>query len=213
MRLVKQEPISVVLADDDLFVRETLGSLITAHEGFHLVGTAADGEQALELITSSTPRVALVDIQMPVLDGLQVLARAVDLSPETRVLMLTSFDDNVTIRTALAHGAHGYLLKSARPRAILDAIRASATGSSVVSPEILETLAPEGSPPPEAVDLTEAELDALRLLVLGKSNAEIAADLYLSESSVKARLASAAAKLNTHSRVSTAVRCIQMGLV
>lgn len=212
MKLRERQPISVAVADDDLFVRETLSALIAADESFNLVGAAADGHHLLELIRTHHPDVALIDIQMPRIDGMQALSDTKAISPTTQVLMLTSFDDPATIRTSLSRGASGYLLKSARPRAILEAVRAAAAGASVVSPEILDSITPTTGPLPTNVGLTSAETEVLHLLILGQSNAEIAAGLFLSESTVKARLASAATKLGTTSRVATAVRCVQLGI-
>lgn len=206
-------PLRVLIADDDLFVRTALGSYITGTPGLRLVGLCENGEQAVRVVSSSRVDVVLMDIQMPVLDGVSAARQIRAANPGTRVLMLTSFDEDASIRAALASGASGYLLKSTTPEALIGAIRAVHGGTSVMTADTMRRFAgPPTAVPPADVTLSTSERDVLRLLCKGHSNSEIAAALFLSESTVKLRLASINDKLGTTSRVTTAIRGWQLGL-
>lgn len=156
--------------------------------------------------------VFLMDIKMPVLDGVSATRGVLRQSPRTKVLMLTSFDDEASVKAALAAGAAGYLLKSSSPEALIDAVRAVHSGNSVISPDQLRLLARQTDAPHPHARLTDSELRVVRLLCQGWSNPRIASELYLSESTVKLRLASIGTKLGTTTRVATALRAMQLGL-
>lgn len=205
--------VRVALADDDLFVRTALGGFLASSPGFVVVGLCENGEEAVRLAAAERVDVFLMDIQMPTMDGVAATRTIVRQSPNTRVLMLTSFDDETSTRAALAGGASGYLLKSSTPEALIGAVRAVHSGNAVLSPAQLRHFAkPAAAEEPHDVRLTASEHDVARLLCNGHSNAQIAAMLYLSESTVKLRLASLSRKLGTATRVSTALRVTQLGL-
>ena len=205
--------IRVALADDDLFVRTALGTFLDSRPELDLVGLCEDGERAVQVAREAHVDVFLMDIHMPVLDGMAATRQILQHAPTTRVLMLTSFDDETSLQGALGSGAAGYLLKSSSPRTLLDAIRAVHSGSSVLSPDqLLHLRAHEAASVPPHVELSDNDRRVARLLCQGMSNAQIAASLFVSESTVKLRLASLSAKLGTATRVATAVRALQLGL-
>ena len=178
-----------------------------------LVGLWENGEKAVRMVSTSRVDVVLMDLQMPVLDGVAAAEQIRAISPGTRVLVLTSFDEDSSIRAALARGASGYLLKSTSPEALASAIRAVHGGTGVMSEDVIRRLAgPVAAPPRSEVSLSVSERDVLRLLCKGYSNAAIAAALFLSESTVKLRLTTLGDKLGTTSRVTTAIRGWELGL-
>lgn len=202
----------VALADDDLFVRTALGGYLSAAPGLRLAGLCENGEDAVQFVARERIDVFLMDIKMPVLDGVSATRGVLRQSPRTKVLMLTSFDDEASVKAALAAGAAGYLLKSSSPEALIDAVRAVHSGNSVISPDQLRLLAKQTDAPHPHARLTDSELRVVRLLCQGWSNPRIASELYLSESTVKLRLASIGTKLGTTTRVATALRAMQLGL-
>lgn len=209
----RTEPVRVLIVDDDLFVRTALGGYVADSPGLHLVGLCENGADALTTLAAKRVDVVVMDIQMPVMDGVTAAGRMRDNHPQVRVLMLTSFDEDNSIRAALSNGAGGYLLKSATPEALISAIHAVHRGAGVMTPETLRRVAGPARPaPPGEVVLSKSEHDVLRLLCKGHSNAEIASALYLSESTVKVRLGSLGDKLGTTSRVTTAIRGWELGL-
>ncbi|MCW3156932.1 response regulator transcription factor [Micropruina sonneratiae] len=209
----RADPVRVLIVDDDLFVRTALGGYVSDSPGLHLVGLCENGADALAALAVKRVDVVVMDIQMPVMDGVTAAGRMRDEHPDVRVLMLTSFDEDNSIRAAISNGAGGYLLKSATPEALISAIHAVYRGAGVMTPETLRRVAGPARPtPPAEVVLSSSEHDVLRLLCKGFSNAEIAAALYLSESTVKVRLGSLGDKLGTTSRVTTAIRGWELGL-
>ena len=203
--------IRVLVVDDDLFVRQSLQKMLSRTPGISTVGFAENGTQALEIFTSEAVDLVLMDVQ---LDGVSTAAEIHALKPEARVLMFSSRCDQNSLRKAIGAGASGYLLKDAEPGALISAIHAAASGLFVFSEIILEMLFDNRPAEPSQVDdLTSGEQDALHLLSLGKSNREIAEALHLSESSIKARLSSAASKLGSSSRTGTVARAKDLGIV
>ena len=205
--------IRVLIVDDDLFVRTALGGYVSFAADLALVGLCENGEQAVRAVTAGRVDVVLMDLQMPVLDGIRATGQLREISPSTRVLVLTSFDEDSSIRAALAAGASGYLLKSTTPESLADAIRSVHGGTHVMSESSIRLLAgPSVTPRRVDVRLSVSERDVLQLLCQGRSNAAIASALFLSESTVKIRLAALGDKLGTTTRVTTAIRGWELGL-
>lgn len=178
-----QQPINVLVVDDDMFVRHALGDFISTSSALRLVGAVENGELAVSLVAEQPVDVVVMDIQMPVLDGVSAARIIRERHPSTRVLMLTSFDEDESVQAAMACGASGFLLKSTSPQGLTDAIRAVHGGASVMSPEPMRRFTRPNPPKlPTRVPLSESEREVLQLLCQGQSNAEIASALYLSES-------------------------------
>lgn len=211
--------ITVAIVDDQTIVRAGLVKLIEAETGMQVVGTAADGLQATELVRDTNPDVLLMDIRMPVLDGIEATRRIVDKHPRTRVLVLTTFDVDEYVLNALRAGASGFLLKDAEPDHLIASIRLAASGDSLIAPGATRRLllahahSSTGTPAtaPDPKILTGRERDVLRLLTRGLSNAEIAAELYLAEATVKSHVASVLAKLGVRDRVQAVIRAFESG--
>ncbi|MEU6246233.1 response regulator transcription factor [Glycomyces sp. NPDC047010] len=208
--------IRVLVADDQDRVRRGLARLIDAQPNMAVVGEAADGARAVSLARSLRPDVALVDIRMPRLDGLDVtrLLAAPDADPQVRVVIVTTFDADEYVHAALRAGACGFVLKRSGPALLAEAVRAAMAGESLISPAItvklLRHLAPEAHRPPPN-PLTPRETELARLVARGLSNADIAAELFISVGTVKTHLASIQAKLNAANRVGIAAWCWQTG--
>jgi DNA-binding NarL/FixJ family response regulator len=212
--------IRVLLADDQELVREGLRMMLDADEGIEVVGEAADGRQALAEARRLDPDVLVMDVRMPELDGIEATARLVGSGARTRVLVVTTFDLDEYVYRALKAGASGFLLKDATREQLVGAVRTVAAGEALLAPAITRRLiedfcrGPEpGGLPTAAADLSERELEVLRLLARGLSNAEIAAELFLSEATVKSHVARVLSKLGLRDRVQIVVFAYESGLV
>ena len=212
--------IRVVLADDQELVREGLRMMLDADPGIEVVGEASDGKQALDAARRLDPDVLLMDVRMPELDGIEATARLVRSGARTRVLVVTTFDLDEYVYRALKAGASGFLLKDATREQLVGAVRTVAAGEALLAPAVTRRLiedfcrGPEpGSVPDAARTLSERELDVLRLLARGLSNAEVAAELFLSEATVKSHVARLLQKLGLRDRVQTVVFAYESGLV
>jgi DNA-binding NarL/FixJ family response regulator len=209
--------IRVLIADDQDTVRRGLRRLIDAQPDMGVVAEAADGVQALALARSLRPDVALVDIRMPRLDGLDVTRLlAADTGPApVRVVVVTTFDHDEYVHAALEAGACGFILKRSGPALLAEAVRAAVAGESLISPAVtvrlLKHLAPRSSKGAEANPLTPRETELARLVSRGLSNADIAAELFISVGTVKTHVASIQAKLGTANRVGIAAWCYRTG--
>ncbi|MDN3243075.1 response regulator [Glycomyces tritici] len=209
--------IRVLVADDQDGVRRGLCRLIDAQSDMAVVGEAADGLQAVALARSLRPDVALVDIRMPRLDGLDVTRLLADASaPEpVRVVIVTTFDHDEYVHTALQAGACGFVLKRSGPALLAEAVRAAVAGESLISPAItvrlLQHLAPVRTGKAQRNPLTPRETELARLVARGLSNADIAAELFISVGTVKTHLANIQAKLGAANRVGIAAWCWQTG--
>jgi DNA-binding NarL/FixJ family response regulator len=227
--------VRVVLADDQALLRKGFRMILEAEEGLEIVGEAADGADAVRLVELYRPDVVLMDVRMPVLDGIEA-TRAIttsDAGSDTRVLMLTTFDLDEYAFNALRAGASGFLLKDVPPAELVAAIRTVAGGDAVVSPRITRRLLEEyahtlpdlsagagdgpdgaGAPAdPALASLTEREREVLLAVADGLSNAEIAERLYVSEATVKSHVGRLLAKLGLRDRVQAVVFAFQSGLV
>jgi DNA-binding NarL/FixJ family response regulator len=210
----------VLLVDDEPLVRVGLSMVLEAQEDLTVVGQAGDGARAVALARELRPDVVVMDVRMPGVDGVEATRRIVAEGLPSRVLVLTTFDLDEHAFAALRAGASAFLLKNAEPAELLRAVRAVARGDAVVSPRVtrrlLETLAhrlPAGTPPdPRVALLTERELEVLRAVARGESNAEIAGALVLSELTVKTHVARILGKLEVRDRTQAAVFAHTHGL-
>jgi len=214
--------IRVLLADDQALVRGGFGSILGGQDDIDVVGEAADGAEAVDLAITTSPDVILMDIRMPRLDGIEATRRILGGGrSRTRVLMLTTFDQDEYVYAALRAGASGFLLKSAPPRELAGAIRTVAAGEALLAPEITRRMIeeyvrrprPGAARPAELGALTARELEVLGLIAEGRSNAEIAAALFLSEPTVKTHVTRILAKLQLRDRVQAVVFAYECGLV
>ena len=219
--------IRVLLVDDQALIRMGFRMLIESADDLEVVGEAQDGQAAIEQAAALRPDVVLMDVRMPGVNGIDATARIVEAHPETRVLVLTTFDLDEYAFAALRAGASGFLLKDAAPAELAAAVRTVASGEAVVSARItrrmLELFAghlPAGAavadpdaPHPRLADLTPREVEVLREVAEGLSNAEIAGRLFLSEATVKTHVGRILAKLGVRDRVQAVVVAYETGLV
>lgn len=204
--------IRVLVVDDQRLVREGIASLLAIQEGLCIVGTAVDGQEAIEQAKESAPDVILMDVRMPVMNGIQATERIRELLPECKVLMLTTFDDEEYIIKSLQAGAYGYLLKDTPAENLAQAIKLTHAGIYQLAPSVAGKLVGnwqtvQQAPLPEPIqhDLTERELDVLRLLATGANNREIAERLVVSEGTVKNHVSSILSRLGLRDRVQAAL--------
>jgi NarL family two-component system response regulator LiaR len=213
-----REKLTVLIADDHPLVREALHRTLEGEEDIEVVAEAGDGEEAVKLASELKPSVAVMDIVMPKLNGIEATRRIKEIAPDTAILILTAYDDDEYVLGLLDAGAAGYLLKSARGRDLVGAIRAIRSGESVLHPKIIAKLLKRATVAPaeehKAPDiLSERESEVLKLVTTGMSNKEIAEELFLSQRTVKAHLTSVFNKLNVASRSEAIVKGLQWGLV
>jgi DNA-binding NarL/FixJ family response regulator len=217
--------ISVLIADDQAIVREGLRVILDAQDDITVVGEARDGVEVLAATREHHPDVVLMDIQMPRMDGIEatrrLLARTDRAGPAPRVLVLTTFGEDRYVFAALHAGASGFLLKDSRRAQLLTAVRTVAAGDEMVDAAITRRLVEQladrprrANGTPEALAaLSERELQVLRLVAAGLSNAELAAQLVLAEATVKTHVASILRKLDARDRVQLVIRAYETGLV
>jgi DNA-binding NarL/FixJ family response regulator len=213
--------IRVLIADDQALVRGGFRSILTGQDDIEVVGEAADGNEAVELVERLHPDVVLMDVRMPGIDGLEATRRIVARGIATRVLVLTTFDVDDYVYAAMRAGASGFLLKTAPPRQLADAVRTVAAGDALLAPSITRRLVeqfvrrppPGASVPSSLAELTEREREVLCLLARALSNAEIAAELVLSEATVKSHVNRILTKLNLRDRAQAIVLAYETGLV
>jgi DNA-binding NarL/FixJ family response regulator len=211
---------TVAIADDQALVRDGLRLILDVEEGIDVIGEARDGREAVALVRDAAPDVVLMDVRMPELDGLSATREIVASGSSSRVLMLTTYDEDAYLYEAIRAGASGFLLKDSRREHLVGAVRTVATGDAVLHPELTRRLldrfgrgpAPGGVP--HAVQaLTEREREVLVLVARGLTNSEIAARLFLSEATVKTHLVHVTQKLQVRDRVHAVVTAYECGLV
>jgi len=205
--------IRLLVVDDHAVVRAGLERLLANFDDVELVGTAADGEEAVALTATLQPDVVLMDLAMPVLDGIEATRRIVASRPETQVVVLTSFSDRLGILGALDAGAVGYLLKDAEPAELLNGIRAAARGEAPLAPKAAKALLTARSEQRPVEQLTERERDVLALIAGGLPNKQIALRLGISEKTVKGHLTSVFRRIGVDDRTQAALWAQQHGLL
>jgi DNA-binding NarL/FixJ family response regulator len=211
--------IRILLVDDQRLFREALGTLLAAQPTLELVGEAGDGEEALRLAHQLQPDVILMDVQMPVLDGVAATRRLRAELPACRVILLTVFDDDEYVLEGLRAGAVGYLLKDASSARLLEAIDAAARGEAFLQPsvaaKVVAQFASGGGIPQSSLTepLTAREIEILRLLAKGHSNREIADALVLAEGTVKNHVTNILGKLDVRDRTQAVLKAQQLRLV
>jgi DNA-binding NarL/FixJ family response regulator len=217
---VVSDAIRVVVADDQELVRTGLRMVLEVEDDIELVGEARDGAEAVQLVRELDPDVVLMDIRMPDVDGLEATRRILHDGAGPRVVILTPVDLDEYVYQALQAGASGFVLKDIPPEQLVAAIRAVAAGDRMLSPSVTKRLIESfvrtplpAPPPPEVAELTPRELEMLRLVARGLSNAEIAAEAYVSEPTVKTHVARILMKLGLRDRVQVAVYAYEHGLV
>jgi DNA-binding NarL/FixJ family response regulator len=212
---------TVLLVDDQALVREGMAMVLGQQPGLAIVGEADDGRAGVQLARLHQPDVVLMDVRMPVLDGIEATRQIVAHCPQTRVLILTTFDLDEYAFNGLRAGASGFLLKDARSAELVAAVRTVAAGEAVVSPRITRTLLDHyrkgPAAPPDGdrllAELTAREREVLVAIARGLSNTEIAGELFLSESTVKTHVGRVLAKLNARDRVHAVIWAHRHGLV
>jgi DNA-binding NarL/FixJ family response regulator len=215
-----QRPITVVIADDQRMVRRGLAVILRSEPDIAVVAEAGDGREAVALVRRHRPAVALLDIRMPVMDGLQAAREVLALGPATRVLILTTFDADEYVYEALRAGVSGFLLKDAPADQLVTAVRSLAAGDALIDPVITRRLisrfalaARPHTLPSKLITLTARELEVFRLLARGLTNIEIARELVVEESTVKTHVSRILIKLNLRDRVQAVVLAYESGFV
>jgi DNA-binding NarL/FixJ family response regulator len=214
-------PISVLIVDDHAVVREGLRTFLALQDGIEVVGEAADGREALAAEARLSPDVILMDLVMPVLDGVQAMCALHERGSRSHVIVLTSFLDDERILPAIRAGAAGYLLKDVEPAELAAAVRGATGERAAIDPTVAARLlhqlsdptAPAGAPAPPAVDaLTRREREVLCLLAAGRSNKRIALELGIAEKTVKTHVGHVLAKLGVSDRTQAALVAVRAGL-
>jgi DNA-binding NarL/FixJ family response regulator len=213
--------IRVIVVDDQELVRSGFSVILDAADGIEVVGEAANGEAAIAAVAEHGPDVVLMDIRMPGLDGLAATRQITSQPDPPKIVMLTTFDLDDYVYAALRAGASGFLLKDSPRHDLIAAVRAAAAGDGLLSPSVTRKLIeafarrpPETAPSPaQLASLTGRERDVLLLLARGRSNAEIAASLFVSEATVKTHVGNVLAKLGLRDRVQAVILAYETGLV
>ncbi len=215
------EDVSILLVDDQRLMREGLRTLLEMEPGMRVVGEAANGQEALELYAKLAPDVVLMDVRMPVMDGVEATRQLLARWPQARIVILTTFDDDEYVFDALRAGALGYLLKDVSIQELADAIRVVMAGGVLIEPSVarkvvaeLARLGPVPHKDPSSLvePLSEREQDILRLVARGLTNREIAQQLFLAEGTVKNYVTNILGKIGARDRTQAAVRARDLGL-
>ncbi len=217
------ETVRVLVVDDQQLMRDGLASLLGIQDGIEIAGVAGDGQEAVEQALSLTPDVILMDIRMPILDGIAATEKIRQQLPSCQVLMLTTFDDDEYIVKALTAGASGYLLKDIPAQDLAKAVHLAHHGVYQLEPSIAGKLVgalsnvkpafPQPAPPTQIADLTEREVEVLRLIATGATNREIADTLVISEGTVKNHVSNILSRLALRDRTQAAIYAREHGLV
>ncbi|TCL78463.1 MULTISPECIES: response regulator transcription factor [unclassified Curtobacterium] len=215
--------LTIVLADDQELVRAGFRVILESEPGFRVIGEAPDGARAVEAVRALRPDVVCLDVQMPGVDGLEAARRIAALPDPPAVLILTTFDSDDALFHALEAGASGFLLKNASPERLIDAVRTVAAGDALLAPDVTRRVISRATAAPvasartadgalAAAGLTERETEVLRLLARGLSNAEIAAELYVGDATVKTHVSNVLQKLALRDRIQAVVWAFEHGV-
>ena len=208
-------PIRILIADDHPIVRDGLSAVLSTQIDFEVVGEAANGEELLTKAEALKPTIILTDLEMPLIDGVEAIRRLRERLPESRIIVLTAFNTDDKIVNSIRAGAQGYLLKGAPRAEIFNAVRTVAAGGSLLSPVVVSTLLQHvrdpQAPTPDA--LTEREMEVLRLIAQGMANKKIAAELQVTERTVKAHASAIMGKLGAGNRTEAVRVAVQRGLI
>jgi DNA-binding NarL/FixJ family response regulator len=215
--------IRVLLVDDQALFREGLETLLSVHNDIQVVGQACNGQEAVEVAARVQPDVALMDVRMPILNGVRATRRLKRALPQCRVIVLTTFDDDEYVFDALRAGAVGYLLKDVAAARLVEAIRAAARGQSILEPSVaakviaeftrVSSMVPSAQMEQMAEPLSERELEILGLIARGGSNKEIADRLFIAEGTVKNHVTRILGKLGVRDRTQAALKARELGLL
>ena len=214
--------LGVLIADDQALMRAGFRMILEAEPDLEVVGEAADGREAVAAAARLRPDIVLMDVRMPEINGIEATRRLLDGNDHTKVVMLTTFDMDEYVYEALRAGASGFLVKDVQPEQLVAGIRSVASGDTLVAPSVTRRLIQEfvrrppdalRKPPPELARLTEREVEVLRRMARGRSNAEIATEFFVSEATVKTHVAHVLAKLGVRDRVQAVVFAYESGLV
>lgn len=221
--MTKTQPIRVLLVDDQSLFREGLRTLLSVWEDVAVVGEANNGREAISQAQALQPDVVLMDLRMPVLDGVAATRELQKVQPSSRVIVLTTFDDDEHIFEGLRAGAVGYLLKDVASEKLVEAIRATAVGNSFLQPsvaakviaQISRTEATPAAKPPQPLlePLSERELEVLTVLSQGASNKEIAAQLFIAEGTVKNHITNILGKLGVRDRTQAVLKARELHII
>jgi len=215
--------IRVLLVDDQALFREGLETLLSIHQDIQVVGQACNGQEAVEVAAKVQPDVVLMDVRMPILDGVRATRLLKKVQPQCRVIVLTTFDDDEYIFDALRTGAVGYLLKDVASAQLVEAIRAAARDESILDPSVaakviaeftrVSSMVPSAQMEQLVEPLSERELEILALIARGASNKEIASQLYIAEGTVKNHITNILGKLGVRDRTQAALKAKELGLI
>jgi DNA-binding NarL/FixJ family response regulator len=215
--------IRVLLVDDQALFREGLETLLSVHKDIKVVGQASNGQEALEVAATVRPDVVLMDVRMPILNGVGATRRLKKALPQCRVIVLTTFDDDEYVFDALRAGAVGYLLKDVASAQLVEAIRATARGESILQPSVaakviteftrVSSMVPSTQMEPLIEPLSERESEILALIATGASNKEIADQLFIAEGTVKNHVTHILGKLGVRDRTQAALKARELGLL
>ncbi|HEU5227026.1 MAG TPA: response regulator transcription factor [Ktedonobacteraceae bacterium] len=218
--------VRILLADDHPIVREGLRNLLETQPDFEVIAECANGEEAVRMVTKLHPDILLLDLEMPIMDGVETIRRLSQQPGVPRIIVFTAFDDDERIIHAIQAGANGYLLKDARREEIFKAIHVAMSGGSLLQPVVASkllqhvgqqqqrgTIIRSAMPMPQVEELTERELEVLRLLAQGMPNKEIAAHLIISERTAKFHVSSIMGKLGATNRTEAVSLAAQRGLI
>jgi DNA-binding NarL/FixJ family response regulator len=215
--------IKILIVDDQSLFREALKTLLSTSSDFEIVGDCSNGEEALRMVLQYSPDIVLMDLRMPIMDGVEATRRILQMNKPTRVIVLTTFDDDENVFEALRAGAVGYLLKDVSSDKLAEAIRAANQGEYFLLPSITAKVVSEFSriskPAPKNQDaflpdpLSPREIEIIRLVATGASNKEIAEKLVISEGTVKNHLSSILSKLSVRDRMQAVLKAKELGII
>ncbi|MFM8323160.1 MAG: response regulator [Chloroflexota bacterium] len=210
------KPIRILIVDDHTVVRDGLNALFAAESGMKVVGSAANGAQAVKLVQELQPDVILLDLVMPEMDGVQATREIRKIMPQARILVLTSFAENHMVFSAIKAGAMGYLMKDTSSDELIQAIRDTYLGRPALGPDIARKLMEDIQDGSAGLDdeagLTEREVEILQQMALGKTNQDIADELYLSERTVRTHVTNILAKLGLSNRTQAVLYALKQGI-